>query len=262
MFRFPVKLSSSLVLNTMLLLSHIASSASQSNSTLPSASTNATDNAEDVKGTVDLVIYTTCLFYIVFTIGLCIAIGTQSRATQRKWCPLFFEQPEEVEEAPKSESDTTETSESNAPNQTRWVAIDQRVNALKERIQVAKHTGRFSHRIAHIEERLNEINLPQSFIDPISLEILKKPAVTDDGHSYNKNDLKKLRSDHANTPLDQTKKVVHIIPNFNLDLEIRQFLDHAEQLLEQLEKKCRAIEKHMKGPTEVQTSSQASDLRP
>ena len=52
-----------------------------------------------------------------------------------------------------------------------------------------------------MEEPEEEINIPQEFICPISLEIMKVPMIFPDGQTYEKESIKKALSINPHSPL-------------------------------------------------------------
>lgn len=70
----------------------------------------------------------------------------------------------------------------------------------------------------------SELDIPESFCDPISAEIMEDPVVTYDGHTYERTQIEKWFQFHDTSPLTGLKLANKIlIPNFLVRSQIKEF---------------------------------------
>lgn len=69
-----------------------------------------------------------------------------------------------------------------------------------------------------------ELDIPESFIDPISSEIMEDPVVTADGHTYERSQIERWFQSHDTSPLTGLKLAVKtLIPNYLVRSQIKEF---------------------------------------
>lgn len=214
----------SLVLHSMFCLSQIQYSWSQESNVSTTAehpSSSSTDSIDLIKASLDKAVYPVCIIFMVLCFGMTLYACLQSKERRTKCLPCFFKD-EDRAKIRKGE---------------RWEAICDGVDTLNkditELLSKENLTGPHRERLNALQKWATEFDLPTYFEDPIALEILDKPHVTDDGHSYNQNDLNALKTRDFATPKNQNIKVKNIIANKNLDAAIKDFLDKNEKLLQE-----------------------------
>jgi len=109
-------------------------------------------------------------------------------------------------------------------------------NIANEQVHQANNFQLFKYPIAprsnaeRLEKIILNVSIPKKFICPITLEIMSDPCITNDGHSYEKSALTRLRNNEANCPIIPSLKVTSIIPNHLLRGEILSFIEEQEKI--------------------------------
>lgn len=96
----------------------------------------------------------------------------------------------------------------------------------------------FAERWALVEKNLQALAvaippIPNEYICPIAEEIMTEPVVINDGHSYEYTEIKKQQTEgNGKCPLDPSKKITEILPNFTLRNLISDFIETGEKLVQ------------------------------
>lgn len=127
-------------------------------------------------------------------------------------------------------------------NQERWDKMMKRVDAFKELAKAINNDTQISKsELADIETALKSFEIPECYIDIYTLNIMEEPFITDDGFSYEKNQLDKAREYDGNAPFDTSKKVTTILPNRSLKIALNHFLSQKEVELNRIDTKLKTF---------------------
>ena len=87
---------------------------------------------------------------------------------------------------------------------------------------------------------LENMELPDAFKCPVTLEIMKDPTVASDGHSYERSTLQRLLRTRSKSPMtrERLNKLI-AVPNTNLRKRIREY---TADVCDVLEKRSKHVE--------------------
>lgn len=176
---------------------------------------------------------------VCICVALVICVAVSSAYCSAEGCRFFrraarapLAQTLASEEAPVELSEESDSDKIN--NESRWSTITNQVEQLEvalNRFPKEELTEAQLGTITQLSEQLQSIDLPPWFLDPISGDFIKNPAVTDDGYSYDIKSLQRIKAKKWRTPGNSDIPLEHIIANTNLDRAAKDFLDKNEALV-------------------------------
>lgn len=99
---------------------------------------------------------------------------------------------------------------------------------------------RVAQRLNSVGIAIKDVDMPNAFLCPVTLDVMKDPTVASDGHSYERSTLARLHKLKHKSPMTRERLDRSVaVPNVNLKKRIRDYLDDV----------CAVVEKKMRDDT-------------